>query len=191
MNIFKPAEAKPPAEIAAFADAMRSVAARHEADLFSHAAISAYFGEVYWQRGEGLDRTRMDSLNGKVPQAVLDQFKISRGSTDFAYRKVGEAFRLIEEGMQPVIIAQDEKAKDVLAALRGGLSAGAAARKLQPYIVQIPPYYRALLLKHGNARFVEGFDDQFLVLMNDDLYNSETGLVWEEADRVELKDTII
>jgi CRISPR-associated endonuclease/helicase Cas3 len=92
---------------------------------------------------------------------------------------------MIESGLAPVIIArkEDTKAHDALDGLRvGKASPGAASRRLQSYIVQLPPKARALLLANSHVRFVEGFGDQFAVLVTESLYREETGLLWEDAD---------
>jgi CRISPR-associated endonuclease/helicase Cas3 len=192
VHIFRPAEAGMPPEIKAFGDAMRRVAEAHGADLFAPAAIQAYFEQVYWEKDQALDRTMMPGPTGTQPQAVMDQFRVGGGKTDFAYRTVGESFRLIKDGMAPVIIKNDVTAKEILAELDSGrLPPGAAARRLQTFIVQVPPFYRRLLLDNKHATFVAGFDDRFCVLQRDDLYTPEMGLVWERADEVELTHSII
>jgi len=180
--VFRPTEAEPPKEIKDFAAAMGRVSPKHS-DLFSQAAIESYFQEVYWQKGDGLDRIPVKNLNGaSVQGSVRDSFAVNGGATNFSYRTVGEAFRLIKDGMEPVIIAIEDKPKDVLKALRAGIPAGKAARELQSYLVQIPPKYRNALIENGHAAFIEGFDTQFVVLTTESFYSREQGLVWEKAD---------
>jgi CRISPR-associated endonuclease/helicase Cas3 len=168
VTVFRPADAKPQSEIAAFAVAMHRVADKHGDDLFSQAAIMAYFEEVYWQRGEALDKHK-----------IVEGFRVSRGEPSFPYRTVAEKFRLIESGMEPVIIAAEENAKDTLSALKAGLPPAAAARRLQNYIVQVPPKDRAKLIDNGHVRLV---DEQFAVLTTESLYTRDIGLLWAEAD---------
>lgn len=171
VTVFKPAEAKSPREIQAFAAAMDRVARKHP-DLQSQNAIADYFKEVYWQRGEGLDKHN-----------VLEDFGVSAGRTDFAYRTVAEKFRLIESGMEPVIVPIDKEAKDVLAALASGrMLAGTAARKLQVYTVQVPPRSRQNLIE--NHADLVGPAGQFVVLRTAGLYTREIGLHWEKADEL-------
>ena len=182
--VFTPAVAKPPREIARFAEAMKQVAGKH-GDLFSKAAIEDYFTEVYWRAGSALDRIRVPDPDGRpVGTPVLSLFRLGSGRTDFAYRTVGENFRLIEDGMAPVIVARAPEAQEVLAALGHGLSAGAAARRLQSHVVAVPPRNRDALLRNGHVAYVEGFADQFAVLKTDDFYRPDTGLVWERADEL-------
>ncbi len=181
--VFTPEDDKPPTAIRAHVDALGRVAAKHS-DLFSKAAIEDYFGEIYWQKGDGLDS--IDIGEGKKA-AILKQFMVGgkpNPRTDFAYRTVGENFRFIETTMVPVIILQTAEAQQVLDALDKGLPAGEAARKLQRHVVQIPDIYRKEMLKNGHVAFKEGFADQFAVLRADNFYSSERGLLWERADEL-------
>jgi CRISPR-associated endonuclease/helicase Cas3 len=174
VTIFKPAEARPPAEIKGLIGDMLRILGEHRNDLFSPQTIEAYFREVYWRKSEdGLDK-----------YAVMKKFMVG-SRTDFAYRSVAERFRLIESGMEPVIVSIDEGPQAILRALRGGMPPGLAARKLQNYIVQVPPRDRSKLIENEHVRFVEGFGDQFAELRTANFYSRETGLVWENADELD------
>ena len=174
VTIFKPAHAKPPTEIKGLIGDTLRILGEHRGDLFSPQAIEAYFREVYWRIGDqGLDK-----------YDVMEKFLVETSGTDFAYRTVAEQFRLIESGMEPVIVATDEEARATLNALTGGMPLGLAARKLQNYIVQVPPKDRRKLIENGHVRFVEEFGDQFAVLRTEDFYSRATGLVWEQADEL-------
>lgn len=174
VTIFKPADARPPAEIKGLIGDMLRILGEHHSDLFSPQTIEAYFREVYWRKTEeGLDK-----------HAVMKKFLVGFSATDFAYRSVAEKFRLIESGMEPVIVAIDEEPLALLRALRGGMPPGVAARKLQNYIVQVPPRDRSRLIENGHVQFVEGLGDQFAVLRTANFYSREAGLVWEKADEL-------
>jgi CRISPR-associated endonuclease/helicase Cas3 len=174
VTIFKPAEAEPPAEIKGMIGDMLRILSEHSGDLFSPQTIEAYFDEVYWRKSEqGLDK-----------YAVMKSFLLASSGTDFAYRAVAEQFRLIESGMQPVIVAIEDSPQAILRALRGGMPPGVAARRLQNYIVQVPPKDRAKLIENGHVQFVEEFGDQFAVLRTANFYTREIGLVWEKADEL-------
>jgi len=192
VTVFEPAMAEPPREIKAFAEAMRRIAPKHQ-DLFSPEAIKDYFEEVYWQRGE----VELDRIVVKRPGAptkgisVFNCFSVSAGQTDFAYRTVGENFRLVDSGMEPVIIAIDDAAKAALAGLRGDrLKPGTAARKLQNFVVQVPPKDRRKLITNGHVAFADRAE-QFAVLMTESFYTREVGLTWEDADSLGAEDLII
>lgn len=186
VTIFRPAEAKSPSEIQGLIGDMLRVLANHNGDLFSPHTIEAYFREVYWRKGDaGLDRISVPNADGgMVPTQSLKQFSMSAGQTNFAYRTIAEGFRLIASGMEPVSVAADDEVKHVLTALKGGMPPGMAARKLQNFVVQVPPRDRKKLIENGHVKFVEGFGDQFAVLMTKRLYSKETGLLWEGADEL-------
>lgn len=183
VTVFTPAEAKPPPEIRPFISAMERVIPHHD-DLFSPAAIQRYFQEVYWQKGDGLDRIMVRNADGSQERmAVLDAFFCGRDTLDFPYRQVAEGFRLIESGMEPVIIANEDEPRRIIDLLRAGaISAGEAARKLQTSIVQVPPAWRRKLIENGHATFLTGYGEQFVELTSHTLYTPEIGLLWEKAD---------
>ena len=102
---------------------------------------------------------------------------------------------MIESGLAPVIVAREteprEASSEALAALRAGASAGAVARRVQPFIVQVPPKARDLLLTNGHARFVDGDAGEFVELVTESLYRDEVGLEWENADYLAVEDSIV
>jgi CRISPR-associated endonuclease/helicase Cas3 len=184
VGVFRSTEHKPPREIAQLTGDMARMAGKH-ADLLSPEAIRAYFGEVYWRKGDALDRER-----------ILQAFRMDARQLDFDYRRISEVFRMIESGLAPVIVARETepreaKAREALASLRAGASAGAVARRVQPFIVQIPAKARDLLLTNGHARTVDGDGGEFVELVTESLYRDEVGLEWENADYLAVEDSII
>ena len=86
---------------------MARMMGKHE-KLLSPAAMEDFFGEVYWRFGpKGLDA-----------KAILEDFRIGSGETNFSYRSVAEKFRMIESGMVPVIVPRDEKARNAVVKTR-------------------------------------------------------------------------
>jgi CRISPR-associated endonuclease/helicase Cas3 len=182
VTIFKAPDNKPPREIALFSEAFARIADKHS-DLLSPEAIEHYFREVYWQKGDGLDREK-----------IMQDFTVSGGETMFAYRTVAEKFRMIESGMAPVIIARDEAARIALAKLAiEDVSVGGVVRALQPYIVQVPPKARTKLFVAEHVKFErkDEYGDQFAVLYTPSLYKDEEGLLWEDAEYLSLENSII
>jgi CRISPR-associated endonuclease/helicase Cas3 len=172
VTIFTPEQNEPPREIKAFAEAMERVSARHT-DLAALDTITEYFQEVYWQKGpEALDRNK-----------VMEQFKACATETNFAFRTVAEAFRLIDEGMAPVIVPRDATSKRAVAELASAEKTAGIARRLQPYLVQIPPRDREALIRFGQVRFADPAR-QFAVLEDAALYDPDFGLLWEEAGQL-------
>ena len=191
VTVFVPAEAKPPREIEGFIGD-RQRAALDPNDPLSPLSIENYFGEVYWRTADRHDVTR--TAEGRSIR-VLDAatFGVSGGQCRFQYRTVGESFRLIKSGLAPVIVAIEPAAKDALADLKKPeVRAGKVARALQPFIVQVPPRARARLIVKEHAFFAESdrFGDQFCVLRSEGLYREDTGLLWEDADYLEIEGLI-
>jgi CRISPR-associated endonuclease/helicase Cas3 len=85
--------------------------------------------------------------------------------------------------MEPVIVAVEDEPRSILARLReGAIASSVAARRLQTFIVQVPPAWRRRLIDNGQAAYIAGYGEQFVELKNKSLYTPETGLLWEEAD---------
>jgi CRISPR-associated endonuclease/helicase Cas3 len=173
VTVFTTPDYAPPPEIRSLIGDMERSSKAHE-DLMSLDAIEAYFGEVYWRMGDRLDA-----------KEILAKFTVNSAGTDFAYRTVGETFRMIESGLEPVIVRWDENAEKAVQEIGvEAISSGRIARKLQTYTVQVPPKARDLLIRNGHVSFerpdLRG--DQFAVLRTGSLYRPEVGLVWEEAE---------
>ena len=179
--VFKPADEeghKPPPEIGQFADAARGVMQSHRDDPMSLNAIRHYFRMLYWLKGD-------DALDAKHILRLLRE----RGrSLDFPFETIAREFRIIETAMVPVIVpwpgtdGRDDTARRLVEKLKWADGPGGIARRLQPYVVQVPPRIRTNLLDAGAAEIVrEGdFDYQFVMLSNMDLYRADTGLTWDD-----------
>ena len=173
LTVFDAPEYPAKGEIGKLAQAMRSVADNHE-DLLSPEAVREWFNEVYWRKGAE-----------QLGQPIVDSFKAGTKGTDFPYREVAEKFKLIEVRMVPVIVAIEDAARSEVDRLTvPDIKSGTIARALQPYSVQIPSKFREKLRRNGKGCYhtPELRGDQFFVLMDESLYEDETGLWWEGAD---------
>ena len=179
--VFEPAEGdgrKPPPEIKRSAGVARSVMRRCEDDPASLEAVRRYFQELYWYAGG-------DSLDAK---AILCMLGERRTSLDFPFETIAKEFRLIETPMVPVIVpyrgadGNDDTAERLVGELQWVERPGRVARRLQPYVVQVPPYARCQLLAAQAATVVReaDFGMQFVVLSNLDLYRPDVGLTWDD-----------
>lgn len=182
LTVFSAPDYPPPAEVRLLAADMQRVLAKHD-QLLSLAAIEDYFGEVYWRMGKKLDAKN-----------IVDQFKITRSGTDFAYRTVAEDFKMIESGMTPVIVVYDDISKNAVDELKvENIPSGNIARKLQTYTVQVPPKARDILIRNGHVAFVRPDlrADQFAVLQTKSLYQAQVGLLWEDAEYLAVESSMI
>src|SRR5947209_17189683 len=89
---------------------------------------------------------------------------------------------MVENLQFPVVVPYDDRARKALVDLEYAESAGVIARDLQPYLVQLPRQGYDALLKAGaiQPRFPDRYDNQFMELVNPDLYSEESGLHWED-----------
>ena len=81
-----------PVEIKGLIGDFARIQGKH-ADFFAPAAIQDCFEEVFRRVGDGLDR-----------EDILKKFRVDATRTNFAYRSAGEACRLIESCLLPVIV---------------------------------------------------------------------------------------
>ena len=181
--VFKPSDEeghRPPREIGQFADAARGVMQSHLDDPTSLDAIDDYFRKLYWLKGD-------DALDAKD---ILRLLREPGGNLDFPFETIARKFRLIETPMAPIIVpwcgthGHDDTAKRLLEELRWVERPGRIARRLQPYVVQVPPQVRTALLTAGAAEVIRkaDFEHQFVELVNMDLYAPEIGLTWNEPE---------
>jgi CRISPR-associated endonuclease/helicase Cas3 len=172
---------RPPPELRQFADVAQGVLADHAGDPLSLQAVRAYFRELYWLRGtEELDGVPVGEYRG-----ILNALDETADRLDFPFADIGRAFRVIDSAMVPVIVpfgparaAIDKLLRDLeFVPLPGGI-----ARQLQPYLVQIPPAARRKLTEAHAAVPIrpKDFGDQFIRLVNEDLYHPDIGLDWDD-----------
>jgi CRISPR-associated endonuclease/helicase Cas3 len=163
----------------AFWQATRAIRKKHEKDLLGLDAVEAYFRELYWQKGEdALDAVEVDGRRG-----VLAAIKERATTLDFPFRSIAEAFRLIDDVMEPVIVpwradASDDAADRLMQAIRSMDRPRAGdLRRLQQYTVSIPRKARDTWLAMGALRPIHpALGDSLLAF--DDLahYRPDTGL---------------
>ncbi|MBP2302638.1 CRISPR-associated helicase/endonuclease Cas3 [Azospirillum picis] len=179
---------RPPAELALFARTGAGVLRAHD-DPLALDTLRAYFQQLYWLRGDGdLDAATVGEGPDAIP-GILTALCRHRSKHDFPFADIAKAFRIIDSPLVPVIVpyrpaGEPDAVPRLLDALRHAPVAktGGIARALQPYLVQIPRSARAGLLKAKAAECVRGdeFGDQFVALVNDDLYHRDVGLDWDD-----------
>ncbi|MCL7930334.1 CRISPR-associated helicase Cas3' [Halomonas llamarensis] len=161
----------PPPELKQFAQATREVLRQHGHDPLSLEAIEAYFTLLYWQQGpDQLDKHQLLSLieNGRLEGLPFETLE--------------KKFRLIDNNQRSVIIPRDDDARKAIKDLAFAISPGRIARKLQLYTVQVPQNGFRALEKAGAIAPIEPdkFNDQFMLLINEDLYDDALGLNWSD-----------
>lgn len=164
------ADWKAPDELQQFAQAAREVLRNTAGDPLAPEAITRYFQQLYWQKGEReLDKA---DLLAQIESKRLD---------GIPFELLADKFRMIDSVQCPVIIPFDDLARDALTALEFAEGCGELARQLQPYIVQLPRQGYDALLMVGAIQPVaaERYGEQFMQLVNPDLYHQQYGLHWD------------
>ncbi|MFD2191584.1 CRISPR-associated endonuclease Cas3'' [Pistricoccus aurantiacus] len=161
----------PPPELKQFAQVTREVLRSHGNDPLSLEAINAYFRLLYWQQGH--DKLDKHDLLGLFERGGLE---------GLPFDTVAQQFRMIENTQQAVIIPFDDTAREAIKRLSHAESVGGIARQLQPYTVQVPHQGFNALERVGAIAAIEPdkFGEQFMVLINEDLYNEKLGLNWSD-----------
>ncbi len=163
----------PPPELRQFAQAAQEVMRQPQfrGDPLSPSAIEAYFRLLYWQKGD----KELDAANllGLCAESRIDSLPLET---------LAAKFRMIETVQMPVIVPFDDDARRHVESLRFAEKSGGLARKLQPYLVQLPRNGFDALRKSGAIQPVapEKWGEQFMELVNMDLYDPRFGLSWDD-----------
>lgn len=173
----------PPPELRQYADVAVSVLRRHAADPISLDAIRGYFTNLYWRKGPNdLDSAMVGEDPGAV-RGILRALAEHASGGDYPFADIADAFRIISTHDVPIIVPYGDVLM-VLAELEAAKVVGGIARKLQQYVVQMPPKARDKLADEGKARVIrqEEFADQFVVLTDRSLYREDVGLTLRAVD---------
>ncbi len=165
----------PPPELKQFAQAARSVLRQNQklGDPLSIDAINSYFRELYWQKGpQELDA---HNLLGLIEDGKID---------GLPFETLGSKYRMIESVQVPIIVSYDTLAAAALRELEFAEGCGGIARRLQPYVVQLPRKGYDALRAVGAIQPVaaQRFGEQFMQLVNPDLYDKRFGLRWDNPE---------
>jgi CRISPR-associated endonuclease/helicase Cas3 len=189
----------PPREVKQFADVAEPIVNAH-ADPLSQAAVTAYFNELYWRRGDDqLDALKIGDGDSGL-RGVMNAITQRAPGGDFPFADIAAVFRVIEDAQAPVIIPDtdgrgfgaDEALLDELKNEHRPFVNAATRRKLQQFSVQIPRKARHALIADGFARVVreKDYGDQFVLLTDAARYSPESGLDWR-SERLPEIDALI
>lgn len=174
----------PPPELRQFAEKAREIMRQPQFrdDPLSPSAIEAYFRLLYWQKGDKeLDAA---DLLGLCAESQIDSLPLET---------LAAKFRMIDTVQMPIVVPFDDHARRDIESLRFAEKSGGLARRLQPYLVQLPRNGFDALRKAGAVQPVapEKWGEQFMELVNMDIYSSEFGIWWEDPTFMEPANTII
>ena len=173
----------PPPELKRYAQVAREVMREiGEESPLSPQSIRRYFELLYWQKGsKALD---LPDLLGLLKESRVDSLP---------FETLEAKFRLIDSVQRPVIVPYDDTAKKLLRDLEFAEGCVGIARQLQPYLVQLPQIGFDALFKAGAVQAVafEKWGDQFMALVNQEIYDHSVGLGWDDPTFMETTSTII
>lgn len=165
----------PPVELLQYAGTGREILRQFASDPLLPDVISRYFELLYWQQGE-------DAMD---EPALLSLLKSSRVDS-LPMETLEKKFRMIDNVQVPIIVPYDGEARGLLQSLEHAEYSGGLARKLQPYLVQLPKYAFEMLYKAGavtpvqHRKVPDKWQGQFMMLANESLYDKDFGLNWDD-----------
>lgn len=173
--VFEPAGRDLPPAIEAFYGPARDVLRSVRDDVLGLKTIHDYYRALYWRAGPAaLDRpTPLDAA------PIIRSIRENRGALNFPFAAIADAFRLIDDRMEPVIVPWDDDARSAIAALRcAEFPPAGVQRKLQQYVVPVRRNVREAMLLVGAIQRIrpEEFGDRFVVLESSSLYDPDLGL---------------
>ena len=166
-----------PRDLAPFYDAAREVLKNPALDPLSLEGVTEYYRWLYWRKGyDALDRATGTGSDYPIVPAIHET--VGRSGINCPFRTISDAFQMIDQAMDPVLIPYDAEAKQALAALAGAdVPPAGTLRKLQQYVVPVPKQVRAAMLANGAAELVRAdYGDRFVRIPDMQLYDEALGL---------------
>lgn len=174
--VFESADHKMPPMVEAFYGPARQVLRREGRDVLGLDAIADYYGELYWRQGyEALDKATLENAPFPIVRAISETVR----KLEFPFSRIAQAFRMIDDVMDPVIVPWDDEARKAADAIRHAeFPPTGVQRKLQQYVVPVPAKARAAMLATGAVQAIrpEAYGDRFVMLTNEALYDAKLGL---------------
>ncbi|MFZ5587051.1 MAG: CRISPR-associated helicase Cas3' [Thermodesulfobacteriota bacterium] len=162
LEVFAPPEPPHEGHLRQAAECGRRLLAGGAADPLAPERFQAFFRELYWLKGDG-----------------LDEKQILRLSREFKFRSVEAAFRMIDQDGPPVLTLYGQGA-ELIARLRREGPSRDLLRRLQRFAVTVPARDSAAWLKQG---LVEELAGGHLVQYAPGLYHPRFGLGCGDATR--------
>jgi len=187
VQLFEIEGRKPIPELRKFEETAREVLRQPQfaGDPLSLAAIDAYFGFLYWRQQDRLDWSEHWPLPHNKG-ALLSRMNEGAKALDLPFADVDYAFRMIETGMEPVIVPYDGDARGLIEELRDTDRVRDIARRLQAYTVNMPRKTFLELRQLGRIEPVHPHrfgEDRYLCLTaegKDNLYHDDIGFDWSD-----------
>ncbi|BAK66413.1 CRISPR-associated helicase Cas3 [Sphingobium sp. SYK-6] len=166
-----------PRDLMPFYDAAREVLKNPALDPLSLEGVTDYYRWLYWKKGyAALDQAKGTGSDYPILSAIHET--VGRGGVNCPFRTISDAFQMIDQAMDPVLIPYDADAEEALRVLvHADRPPAGTLRTLQQYVVPVPKQIRAAMLANGDAAVVrEDYGDRFVRLGDMFLYDRSLGL---------------
>ncbi|CAA7622830.1 CRISPR-associated helicase Cas3 [Magnetospirillum sp. UT-4] len=172
MVVFRPEGGRLHGHLAQAAEAAEAALRKHPEAPFHPEAFITYFNELYWSK-RSLDPHGIGRMLG------LGEKRPGRPWYDIAFRTAADAFRMIDQREEPLVVLFDQRAEAAVEELRRDGPSRATLRALQRYTVPVRPKALAQLRETGAAEDI----GTVTVLVRDELYDREgVGLMLATGD---------
>jgi len=172
--IFYPRKAPPVGFLRQGLDEANAIMRKYD-DLLSIEAVKEYFSNLYWVNEDKLDKEK-----------ILEKLSEGVGTIDFPFKEIAKLFNIIENDMESIIIPYNNEAKKIIKQLRYSKFTKKLARKAQRFCVQVYPQ----ILRELEGVSVKRIQDNFLILINEDLYQKDIGLNYDDPLFREIENNI-
>jgi len=173
VHVFVPPSSPPPGILRQAADVARTLFASGEIDPLAPASFDRFFRQLYWLRGDRLDKHGIRQL-------------LDHNGTDtelaYAFRTAASRFRMIQDENRVSVVVLwpgpngDADVNSAVRSIRHGGPSRAAFRRLQRSVVGVSRWHIGALLETGA---VEELHDRLYAQMDSSLYDPVLGLTVE------------
>lgn len=178
--IFHPPHPPPVPHLRQAAEIGRRLLAEAADDPLGLPRFPVFFRELFWLKGEDLDRHRIVSF-------MLANDTQMR----FHFRQVAEKFRIIDDSQSRSVLVRYDRGGEWIDELAAGGPDARLLRRLQRYTVSIPAWLHGQLAAQGDIAELERVKGCW-VQVNSTLYQDSVGLLYpEETTQLLPEDLVI
>ena len=139
--IFVPPKRSPPGHLRQAEEGGRQLLAERVVDLLAPEIFERYFKELFWKKGDGLDR-----------YSVVEDLDAWKGKgCEIAFRTAASKFRIIDQSSMGSIVVRYGEGDSLICLLERNGPEIWLLRKLQRYVVNLPKLEHEQLVRQGGA----------------------------------------
>lgn len=163
--VFLPPSPSPPGHLRQAEQAARLILSREPEDLLEPGLFADYFRELFWTKGDGLDREGI--LKNLAPDS---RFR-------FSFRTASRKFKIIDSSFQTPVLVGYRHGRELIESLRRLGPERWLLRRLQRFVVNAARADVDRLLAAGEIELVHGL----AVQVDERLYDDDLGLIADQS----------